>query len=52
MMALAAALRLAQRQPVSRRNRKHGPAAQDIVIEKPWYEISWFRSRARLQLKA
>jgi hypothetical protein len=35
------------------RNRKHGPPAQDIVIEKPQYGLSWFRIRfGRLQLKA
>jgi hypothetical protein len=34
-------------------NRKHGPPAQDIVIEKPQYGLSWFRIRfGRLQLKA
>ena len=35
------------------RNRKHGPPAQEIVIEKPRYGLSWFRiSFGRLQLKA
>jgi hypothetical protein len=35
------------------RNRKDGPPAQDIVIEKPQYGLSWFRIRfGRLQLKA
>jgi hypothetical protein len=35
------------------RNRKHGPPAQDIVIEKPRYGLSWFRLRfGLLQLKA
>jgi hypothetical protein len=35
------------------RNRKDGPPAQDIVIEKPRYGLSWFRIRfGRLQLKA
>jgi hypothetical protein len=35
------------------RNRKAGPPAQDIVIEKPQYGLSWFRIRfGRLQLKA
>jgi hypothetical protein len=35
------------------RNRKHGPPAQEIVIEKPQYGLSWFRIRfGRLQLKA
>jgi hypothetical protein len=35
------------------RNRKHGPPAQDIVIEKPQYGLSWFQIRfGRLQLKA
>ena len=34
-------------------NRKSGPPAQDIVIEKPQYGLSWFRIRfGRLQLKA
>jgi len=34
-------------------NRKAGPPAQDIVIEKPQYGLSWFRIRfGRLQLKA
>jgi hypothetical protein len=34
-------------------NRKHGPPAQDIVIEKPQYGLSWFQIRfGRLQLKA
>jgi len=34
-------------------NRKHGPPAQEIVIEKPQYGLSWFRiSFGRLQLKA
>jgi hypothetical protein len=34
-------------------NRKHGPPAQEIVIEKPQYGLSWFRIRfGRLQLKA
>ena len=34
-------------------NRKHGPPAQEIVIEKPRYGLSWFRiSFGRLQLKA
>jgi hypothetical protein len=34
-------------------NRKHGPPAQDIVIEKPRYGLSWFRIRfGLLQLKA
>jgi hypothetical protein len=33
--------------------RKAGPPAQDIVIEKPQYGLSWFRIRfGRLQLKA
>jgi hypothetical protein len=26
------------------RNRKGGPPAQDIVIEKPQYGLAWFRS--------
>ena len=35
------------------RNRKDGPPAQEIVIEKPRYGLSWFRiSFGRLQLKA
>ena len=35
------------------RNRKAGPPAQDIVLEKPQYGLSWFRIRfGRLQLKA
>ena len=35
------------------RNRKDGPPAQDIVIEKPGYGLAWFRIRfGRLQLKA
>ena len=35
------------------RNRKSGPPAQEIVIEKPRYGLSWFRiSFGRLQLKA
>jgi hypothetical protein len=35
------------------RNQKAGPPAQDIVIEKPQYGLSWFRIRfGRLQLKA
>jgi len=35
------------------RNRKHGPPAQDIVIERPQYGLSWFQIRfGRLQLKA
>jgi hypothetical protein len=35
------------------RNRKAGPPAQDIVIEKPRYGLSWFQIRfGRLQLKA
>jgi hypothetical protein len=35
------------------RNRKTGPPAQDIVIEKPRYGLSWFRVRfGQLQLKA
>ena len=35
------------------RTRKDGPPAQDIVIEKPQYGLSWFRIRfGRLQLKA
>jgi hypothetical protein len=35
------------------RNRKHGPPAQEIVIEKPRYGLSWFRiTFGRLQLKA
>ena len=35
------------------RNRKHGPPAQDIVIGKPQYGLSWFRIRfGWLQLKA
>ena len=34
-------------------NRKDGPPAQEIVIEKPRYGLSWFRiSFGRLQLKA
>ena len=34
-------------------NRKRGPPAQDIVIEKPQYGLAWFRIRfGRLQLKA
>ncbi len=34
-------------------NRASGPPAQDIVIEKPQYGLSWFRIRfGRLQLKA
>jgi hypothetical protein len=34
-------------------NRKHGPPAQEIVIEKPRYGLSWFRiTFGRLQLKA
>src|SRR5512140_3392020 len=34
-------------------NRKHGPPAQDIVIEKPQYGLSWFQIRfGRLELKA
>ena len=34
-------------------NHKHGPPAQDIVIEKPQYGLSWFQIRfGRLQLKA
>jgi hypothetical protein len=34
-------------------NRKHGPPAQEIVIEKPQYGLSWFRiTFGRLQLKA
>ena len=34
-------------------NRKNGPPAQEIVIEKPQYGLSWFRIRfGRLQLKA
>ena len=34
-------------------DRKHGPPAQEIVIEKPQYGLSWFRIRfGRLQLKA
>jgi len=34
-------------------NRKHGPPAQEIVIEKPHYGLAWFRIRfGRLQLKA
>src|SRR6266536_4466929 len=34
-------------------NRKPGPPAQEIVIEKPQYGLSWFRIRfGRLQLKA
>jgi len=34
-------------------NRKAGPPAQEIVIEKPRYGLSWFRiSFGRLQLKA
>ncbi|MGH3183945.1 MAG: hypothetical protein ACRDOE_18870, partial [Streptosporangiaceae bacterium] len=34
-------------------NRKHGPPAQEIVIEKPQYGLAWFRIRfGRLQLKA
>jgi hypothetical protein len=35
------------------RTRKGGPPAQEIVIEKPQYGLSWFRiSFGRLQLKA
>ena len=35
------------------RTRKDGPPAQEIVIEKPRYGLSWFRLRfGRLQLKA
>jgi hypothetical protein len=35
------------------RNRKAGPPAQEIVIEKPRYGLSWFQIRfGRLQLKA
>ena len=35
------------------RTRKDGPPAQEIVIEKPRYGLSWFRiSFGRLQLKA
>jgi hypothetical protein len=35
------------------RNRRAGPPAQDIVIEKPRYGLSWFRVRfGLLQLKA
>ena len=35
------------------RDRKTGPPAQEIVIEKPRYGLSWFRiSFGRLQLKA
>jgi hypothetical protein len=35
------------------RNRASGPPAQDIVIEKPRYGLSWFRIRfGLLQLKA
>ena len=35
------------------RNRKAGPPAQEIVIEKPRYGLSWFRiSSGRLQLRA
>jgi len=35
------------------RNRRDGPPAQEIVIEKPRYGLSWFRiSFGRLQLKA
>src|SRR5258707_4293312 len=35
------------------RTRKGGPPAQEIVIEKPRYGLSWFRiSFGRLQLKA
>jgi hypothetical protein len=35
------------------RNRKSGPPAQEIVIEKPRYGLSWFRiSFGLLQLKA
>jgi hypothetical protein len=35
------------------RNRKAGPPAQDIVIEKPRYGLAWFQIRfGRLQLKA
>ena len=35
------------------RNRKASPPAQEIVIEKPRYGLSWFRiSFGRLQLKA
>jgi hypothetical protein len=34
-------------------NRKHGSSAQEIVIEKPRYGLSWFRiTFGRLQLKA
>ena len=34
-------------------NRKDGPPAQEIVIEKPQYGLGWFRIRfGRLQLKA
>ena len=36
-----------------RHNRKHAPPAQEIVIEKPRYGLSWFRiTFGRLQLKA
>lgn len=35
------------------RNRKDGPPAQEIVIEKPRYGLTWFRiSFGRLQVKA
>jgi hypothetical protein len=35
------------------RNRKNGPPAQEIVIEKPRYGLSWFRlTFGRLQVKA
>jgi hypothetical protein len=35
------------------RTREDGPPAQEIVIEKPRYGLSWFRiSFGRLQLKA
>ena len=35
------------------RNRKDGPPAQEIVIEKPRYGLSWFRiSFGKLQVKA
>jgi len=35
------------------RNRKDGPPAQEIVLEKPRYGLSWFRiSFGRLQVKA
>ncbi len=34
-------------------NRASGPPAQEVVIEKPRYGLSWFRiSSGRLQLKA